>query len=66
MDGLREKSDPYRFLAIVGVQDMLEKGGSKILPVIPQLIIPMKSMQLINSQPQHTRPRHNLNPAEDA
>jgi hypothetical protein len=40
---LREKIDPYRFLAILGTQDLLEKGGSKILPVIPQLIIPIKT-----------------------
>jgi hypothetical protein len=26
-----------------GIHDMLEHGGSKILPVIPQLIIPIKS-----------------------
>eukprot|EP01017_Pseudomicrothorax_dubius_P049574 TRINITY_DN9237_c0_g2_i1.p1 TRINITY_DN9237_c0_g2~~TRINITY_DN9237_c0_g2_i1.p1 ORF type:complete len:318 (+),score=69.32 TRINITY_DN9237_c0_g2_i1:78-1031(+) len=42
-DGLREKMDPYRFLAIMGTYDMLEVGGSKILPVIPQLIIPIKT-----------------------
>lgn len=42
-DGLREKEDPYRFLAIEGVHNMLEKGGSKILPVVPQLIIPVKT-----------------------
>merc|ERR1712193_553960 len=45
LDGIREKEDPYRFLAIQGVFDLLEKGGpggSKILPVIPQLIIPLK------------------------
>jgi hypothetical protein len=41
-DGLREKMDPYRFLAIMGTNEMLERGGSKILPVIPQLIIPIK------------------------
>jgi len=41
-DGLREKEDPYRFLAVQGVYDMLDKGGSKILPVVPQLIIPIK------------------------
>jgi hypothetical protein len=35
--------DPYRFLAIQGVFDMLEKGGAKVLPVIPQLIIPIKT-----------------------
>lgn len=42
-DGLREREDPYRFLAVQGVYDMLEKGGSKILPVVPQLIIPIKT-----------------------
>jgi len=42
-DGLREKIDPYRFLAIMGTYEMLEAGGSKILPVIPQLIIPIKT-----------------------
>ena len=42
-DGLREKQDPYRFLALQGVHDMLEHGGNKVLPVIPQLIIPIKT-----------------------
>merc|ERR1712137_232553 len=42
-DGLREKEDPYRFLAVQGAYDMLEKGGPKILPVVPQLIVPIKT-----------------------
>jgi len=42
-DGLREKEEPYRFLAVQGAYDMLEKGGAKILPVVPQLIIPIKT-----------------------
>mmetsp|Transcript_2907 Transcript_2907/g.9793 ORF Transcript_2907/g.9793 Transcript_2907/m.9793 type:complete len:304 (+) Transcript_2907:90-1001(+) len=42
-DGLREKEEPYRFLAVQGTFDMLEHGGTKILPVIPQLIIPIKT-----------------------
>jgi len=42
-DGLREKEEPYRFLAVQGAYDMLEKGGSKILPVVPQLIVPVKT-----------------------
>jgi len=42
-DGIREKEDPYRFLAVRGVEDMLEIGGPKILPVVPQLIIPIKT-----------------------
>ncbi len=42
-DGLCETQHPYEFFARQGVHDMLEHGGSKILPVIPQLIIPIKS-----------------------
>jgi len=42
-DGLREKIDPYRSLAVMGTYEMLERGGSKILPVIHQLIIPVKT-----------------------
>ena len=42
-EGVCEKIDPYRFLAVQGVFDMLDKGGAKVLPVIPQLIIPIKT-----------------------
>jgi hypothetical protein len=42
-EGIREKMDPYRFLAVEGVMNMLEHGGAKVLPVIPQLIIPIKT-----------------------
>jgi len=42
-EGMREKEEPYRFLAIQGVYDLLEVGGSKVLPVVPQLIIPIKT-----------------------
>ena len=42
-EGMREKIDPYRFLAVQGIFDMLDKGGAKVLPVIPQLIIPVKT-----------------------
>ncbi|KXJ16412.1 Parkin coregulated gene protein-like [Exaiptasia diaphana] len=41
-EGLSETSHPYEFFARQGVHDMLEHGGNKILPVIPQLIIPIK------------------------
>ena len=40
---LSETTHPYEFFARQGVHDMLEHGGSKILPVIPQLIIPIKN-----------------------
>ena len=35
--------DPYRFLSIKGVEDLLAAGGQRVLPVIPQLIIPIKT-----------------------
>lgn len=42
-DGIREKEEPYKFLARRGCYDLMAKGGQKILPVIPQLIIPIKN-----------------------
>ncbi|CAM9451004.1 unnamed protein product [Choristocarpus tenellus] len=42
-DGLRELEMPYAFLAEQGVYDMLSAGSNKVLPVIPQLIIPIKT-----------------------
>lgn len=42
-DGLREQEMPYAFVAEQGVLDMLEAGAHKVLPVIPQLIIPLKT-----------------------
>jgi len=41
-EGLRETQEPYKFLATQGCDELLERGGSKILPVLPQLIIPIK------------------------
>lgn len=54
-DGIREKQEPYKFLARQGTQDLLNEGNpkkdgqknsmqnNKILSVIPQLIIPIKT-----------------------
>jgi len=42
-DGIRETEEPYKFLARQGTYDLLAKGGPKILSVIPQLIIPVKT-----------------------
>lgn len=42
-DGLRELEMPYAFLAEQGVYDMLSAAPSKVLPVVPQLIIPIKT-----------------------
>uniref|UniRef100_A0ABM5FYT1 Parkin coregulated gene protein isoform X1 n=2 Tax=Toxicofera TaxID=1329911 RepID=A0ABM5FYT1_9SAUR len=50
-DGLCEMQFPYEFFARQGIHDMLEHGGNKILPVIPQLIIPIKNaLNLRNRQ----------------
>ncbi|KAI5610794.1 parkin coregulatedprotein, partial [Silurus asotus] len=50
-DGLCETTHPYEFFARQGVQDLLEHGGTKILPVIPQLIIPIKNA--LNTRNRH-------------
>ena len=42
-DGLREVEMPYAFLSEQGVYDMMQVGSTKIVPVIPQLIIPIKT-----------------------
>ena len=43
-DGLREVEHPYAFLALEGAKDMINHGNpSKILGVIPQLILPAKT-----------------------
>ncbi|XP_025781223.1 parkin coregulated gene protein [Puma concolor] len=50
-EGLCEMTFPYEFFARQGIHDMLEHGGNKILPVIPQLIIPIKNaLNLRNRQ----------------
>ena len=40
--GLRETTEPYKFLADQGLDALLQFGKDKILPVLPQLIIPIK------------------------
>ncbi|XP_070069920.1 uncharacterized protein [Drosophila takahashii] len=42
-DGLAETKHPYKTYARQGVTDLLLAGGEKIHPVIPQLILPLKS-----------------------
>ena len=43
-DGLSETEHPYAFFARQGIYDLLDHGGDRILPVVPQLIIPIKSL----------------------
>ncbi|GIQ92824.1 parkin co-regulated protein, partial [Kipferlia bialata] len=41
-NGLREKQHPYSFMAREGVTNILQHPDCNILPVIPQLIVPIK------------------------
>ncbi|XP_065160548.1 parkin coregulated gene protein [Atheta coriaria] len=41
-EGLVENEEPYVFIAQQGISDLLNNGGHKIFPCIPQLILPMK------------------------
>ncbi|NXC01634.1 PACRG protein, partial [Orthonyx spaldingii] len=50
-DGLCETEFPYEFFARQGCHDLLEHGGNKILPVVPQLIIPIKNALNLRNQP---------------
>jgi len=44
LDGAREQEDPYRFIAVQGTYDLLQHAtAAKIVPVVPQLIIPIKT-----------------------
>jgi len=49
--GLCETEEPYAFLARQGIHDLLDKGGNRILPVVPQLIIPIK--RALNTRDPH-------------
>lgn len=44
-DGIRENKEPHCAIALMGVYDLLAHGQKKVLPVIPQLILPLKSKQ---------------------
>jgi hypothetical protein len=46
-EGLRETTHPYEFFARRGTHDLLEEGGALILPVVPQLIMPLKSRKRV-------------------
>ena len=43
-DGLREKENPYATVAEQGAYDLMQAAAHKVRPVIPQLIIPIKSL----------------------
>jgi hypothetical protein len=49
LEGIKEKEDPYRFLAVQGVYDLIDSADeAKLLPVIPESIIPLK--QALNTR----------------
>lgn len=43
VDGIREVEDPYRFLAVQGTFDLLDRVKDAIVKVMPQLILPLKA-----------------------
>ena len=43
IDGIREKQEPYRFLAIQGAFDLLDYVKDSVVKVIPQIILPLKA-----------------------
>lgn len=46
-DGLREEEEPYQFLAYHGTLEILQHSSEeRIVPVIPQIVIPLKSIIL--------------------
>ncbi|XP_038147428.1 parkin coregulated gene protein [Cyprinodon tularosa] len=49
-DGLRETEHPYNVLAEQGIFDMLNRGGDKILPVVPMLIMPIRNAMNTKNQ----------------
>jgi len=50
-DGMRETEDPYRFLAIHGAIDMIERNPNRVRTVIPQIILPIKSAIVTKREP---------------
>ncbi|KAI4466093.1 parkin coregulated protein park2 coregulated [Holotrichia oblita] len=42
-EGLCETEEPYKFICLEGIHDLLTHGGKKIFPCLPQLIIPIKT-----------------------
>ena len=43
MEGLREKDDPYKHFALQGTLELLERGGKKILPLVPVIVPHIKA-----------------------
>jgi len=44
VDGLKEKTDPYRFLAILGSFELIEKNKTnQIIECLPLIIMPLKT-----------------------
>lgn len=50
-EGLRETEEPFKFLASQGTDELIEKSPNKLLPVLPQLIIPIKSNPISTQKP---------------
>lgn len=42
MSGMREVEEPYMSMSQYGTHDLLATGGDRVLPVVPQLVEPMR------------------------
>ena len=51
--GLRNKTEPYQFLAYEGVMDMLEEAGDRVLICVPELVQPLKVRRRMGVLQQH-------------
>ena len=54
-EGIREIEEPYKFLAVQGTDELIERNPGKLLPVLPQLIIPIKSTLYVFQRPFQPR-----------
>lgn len=43
-EGVRDVEEPFKFIANQGLIDLLERGKDKVLPAVPHIIIPIKSV----------------------
>lgn len=65
-EGIREVEEPYKFLAVQGTDELIERNPGKLLPVLPQLIIPIKSTIDLNLRgPFDQRPRSDVHCSEE-
>ncbi|CAJ1420068.1 unnamed protein product [Effrenium voratum] len=51
VEGLREREEPYCFLASQGLASLLQHGGPRIAATVPQLVLPLKAALNTRDEP---------------